>query len=616
MPPLKKKTSKKSCKQPKNTRNTSEADLSRYIIRTRRQSQQERIEISNMADQSTECSQPCSVHDENYEKLEAIQEDALNFNSSTQVIESTLIASAVRELQRPESLKSAVTGEAYQHVEENVSSLSVTRGKVAVMVDKLNKTPQSSPVSSPQRKGNMAVNNQEAAYPQLSEVIKNLVDTTTTLNQSVTQLQQEISTLRSEKAQQDTQVSDLSNAQSTERRRLREALDMIALHEKRFEALVGIMSHQNEEIAGLKKVLSNMAVRSMRHNIIISGLVEQKNENITWSVLEFFKSKLKIEENIAIVSAYRIGNGAERSIVVELAKLEDKAKIYHSVSKLKGVKNSNGKSYFISDQLPEVYAERRRQQSYIKAQNNKLPSAQQMDMSFKKGELFVGSERYVPPVVPPTIRQRVMPTAQERAIQEQVEIFEGDSRDRHDSVFLGYAARVNKKEQVDGAYRKIRQIHPDATHVMCAFRFPGHDPTRAYGLADDGEHGGARRILNAITADKLYNLAVFVVRYYGGRNIGPDRFQFIETVAKSAIDELRDHERPRSIPWNDQIAEQQQDSNNGTSITSPFDPNEPGLPNKGRASMLNPEYLRGATTSRASESTPPTRSQASSVRSN
>lgn len=311
-----------------------------------------------------------------------------------------------------------------------------------------------------------------------------------------------------------------------------------------------------------------------------------------WKVLEFFKNSLKIQDNIVLNNAYRVGAGADRPIIIELCNIADKAKIYQNVGNLKGVRNSKNKSYFVSDQLPEDYAERRRQQNIIKSHNNKLPLAQQVDMSFQQGELLVRGKRYEPPVLPPTVRQLVLPTQQEREVSDSMEIFEGATRDKNDSVFVGYAARVKKMEQVEGAYREVRKVHPDATHVMCAFRFPGENPTKFFGMADDGENGGARRILNKLNQEKLFNIAVFVVRYYGGTNLGADRFSFIETVALSAISELLDRERPKSTPW-------QQDPGAGSSSAwddsmeeSPFGADIPSLPNDGKASLLNPDYLQ------------------------
>lgn len=238
-------------------------------------------------------------------------------------------------------------------------------------------------------------------------------------------------------------------------------------------------------------------------------------------------------------------------------------------------------------------SEQRRQESYIKSQNNKLPVAQQLDMSFKCGQLHVRGKLYQSPISVPSIQQQVLPSKSDRAAVQQIEIIKGDTRDRDDSIFVGYAARVSSVDQVEGAYLKVRRTHPDATHVMCAFQFPGHDPTKSFGLADDSEHGGARWILEALKKEKMYNCAVFVVCYYGGKNIGPDCFMFIDHVATSAINELQDIQKPKSVPWSsfdpDAASSDRDDSTSDNIFAGAVE-----IPNEGRASgatLLNPEYL-------------------------
>lgn len=62
------------------------------------------------------------------------------------------------------------------------------------------------------------------------------------------------------------------------------------------------------------------------------------------------------------------------------------------------------------------------------------------------------------------------------------------------------------------------------------------------GYQDDGEHTAGTRILDLIQQRKCHNMAVFVVRNFGGTHIGPQRFECIATVADQAIDSLlKDH---------------------------------------------------------------------------
>lgn len=165
-----------------------------------------------------------------------------------------------------------------------LESLNMHKGKVADMVDKINHTPNNSPVSSPKarapRQHTVVLPDTQSKImdttdSKLNSVIQNLAETSKALSDSVAQLQQELSTLRTQKTQQDKQVSDLNNIQKADAQKLQNALRTIEEHDKRFEAIVGILSRQKQEIAGLKKTLNNMSVRAARCNMVLSGVVEQ-----------------------------------------------------------------------------------------------------------------------------------------------------------------------------------------------------------------------------------------------------------------------------------------------------------------------------------------------------
>lgn len=599
------KPKKKAVKQPRNTRDTANSGLNDFIIRTRRQSKQQDIQMqTKMASSQGEISQPehsiSAINSMSIDQLHEINEQTssqhLLCDESGDKNESSFSSQTMLKtpyLNKDANYHSDNAVDSAHGTGAPLTAIS-TRGMVAEMVDKLNHTPNNSPVTSPHSKAthlpvdlaHLMANKTTLAEADLESmplntVIQDLLATTKVLNGSVTKLQQELANLRQEKLLQDNKVSSLIDVQKSDDEKLQRALKQLEEHDRRFHALLGVITKQDQEILALKKVLNNMSVRASKNNLVITGIIEDRDENPKWKVLEFFKDKLQIQDNIVLQNAYRVGAGTDRPMVVELQKSQDKTKIYQKVGNLKGVKNTKKKPYFVSDQLPEDLAEKKRQENVVKSYNNKLPIANQLDMAFKKGELQVQGKRYEPPIAPPTPRQLVLPSEQEKAINQQVEIFEGATRDKNSSYFIGYAARVKKIEQVEGAYRAVRREHPDATHVMCAFRFPGTNPTKSFGLADDGENGGARRILNKINQEDIFNIAVFVVRYYGGVNLGPDRFAFIETVALSAISELLDSQRPQSTPWNDQPPSSSWDDE--LNSASKFDPNTSGLPNEGRA---------------------------------
>ena len=74
-----------------------------------------------------------------------------------------------------------------------------------------------------------------------------------------------------------------------------------------------------------------------------------------------------------------------------------------------------------------------------------------------------------------------------------------------------------------------------ATHVIGAYRIFGTEHYKLQSYCDDGEHGGGRRMLNILKEQGLFNVAVFIVHYKDGENIGKARFEIISELTKQVI---------------------------------------------------------------------------------
>ncbi len=85
------------------------------------------------------------------------------------------------------------------------------------------------------------------------------------------------------------------------------------------------------------------------------------------------------------------------------------------------------------------------------------------------------------------------------------------------STFLAFAAPVHSSEEAVQWIKQIRQNHPAATHVCWAYRVGG-----SYRFSDDGEPSGTAGMpmFRALEGSGLDHLAVAVVRYYGGTQLG------------------------------------------------------------------------------------------------
>jgi uncharacterized YigZ family protein len=94
------------------------------------------------------------------------------------------------------------------------------------------------------------------------------------------------------------------------------------------------------------------------------------------------------------------------------------------------------------------------------------------------------------------------------------------------SRFTGYVAPAGSADEAAAFVDARRADHPDATHVVPAYRVPA-DPADERGhlreyANDDGEPGGSagKPALGVLQRREVRNLVLAVVRYHGGVNLG------------------------------------------------------------------------------------------------
>jgi len=91
------------------------------------------------------------------------------------------------------------------------------------------------------------------------------------------------------------------------------------------------------------------------------------------------------------------------------------------------------------------------------------------------------------------------------------------------SRFFGFAAPAATAEAASGLVERLRREYHDATHVAFAWKLrQGAAGAEALKSSDDGEPSGTagRPIAAAIASSGLTDVAVAVVRYYGGTKLG------------------------------------------------------------------------------------------------
>ncbi len=88
------------------------------------------------------------------------------------------------------------------------------------------------------------------------------------------------------------------------------------------------------------------------------------------------------------------------------------------------------------------------------------------------------------------------------------------------STFLAYAYPVQTTDEFKVLLRQLKEEHPKANHHCFAYRL-GNDKN-LFRVSDDGEPSGSagRPILGQIDSKQLTQIAVVVVRYFGGTLLG------------------------------------------------------------------------------------------------
>ena len=107
------------------------------------------------------------------------------------------------------------------------------------------------------------------------------------------------------------------------------------------------------------------------------------------------------------------------------------------------------------------------------------------------------------------------------------------------SKFIAFCGRAESHDDatrfVKALKHRVRKVNV-ATHNIMAYQLKGGEAFRD----DDGEGGAGDRLLQLLGNLRVYNVVVVVTRWYGGIQLGPDRFKHISNCAKDILIENRE----------------------------------------------------------------------------
>ena len=118
------------------------------------------------------------------------------------------------------------------------------------------------------------------------------------------------------------------------------------------------------------------------------------------------------------------------------------------------------------------------------------------------------------------------------------------------SKFIAYAYPVQTVDECKTFLQQLKKEHPKAVHHCFAWRL-GWDGSQ-FRVSDDGEPGGTagRPILGQIDSKQLTNIAVIVVRYFGGTLLGvPGLIQAYKSVTAMALQLIPIVQKPVEIMY-------------------------------------------------------------------
>ncbi|RHZ79236.1 hypothetical protein Glove_150g63 [Diversispora epigaea] len=118
------------------------------------------------------------------------------------------------------------------------------------------------------------------------------------------------------------------------------------------------------------------------------------------------------------------------------------------------------------------------------------------------------------------------------------EIISGESLEHKRSVFVAHLAPVNSLPEVN-LVRDTLMLNKKvakATHNIMAYRIIRDDGILLQDNDDDGETAAGGRLLHLLQLVDAKNIIVIVSRWYGGIQLGPDRFKDINNVARDLLE--------------------------------------------------------------------------------
>ncbi len=311
-----------------------------------------------------------------------------------------------------------------------------------------------------------------------------------------------------------------------------------SMYESRVERLERTVHEQKEEILDLK-------CRSMRDNLVFTKIKEKENEkplDCKDVLFNFLEKEMKIKDAKKVIKndrVHRMGakrtgrNAQSRPIVAKFNPYGCKETV------LQHAKNLAKKDFGVSEQFPPEIDERRkglkRRIWEVKEAEKDKDEDDKSKIKLIKDKLFINNELHVD-----CKRERMVFSEDDVIVSKHIDMVHTESLVDQGSTFQGHAAEITEASQSKAVLLKAfeNKCVASAEHNIYAYRVETPSGSIRKYSEDDGEHNAGYKLLKLLQEKELTNVMVVCTRWFGGKHLGKDRFDHIQTVATDALDKL------------------------------------------------------------------------------
>ena len=349
------------------------------------------------------------------------------------------------------------------------------------------------------------------------------------------EIKSELSSIKTKNQVLEGSTAAIAQSQVTVNTEIDELRDEVCNVKKQNAVLASVVGRLGNMYVDLQKKVEQMETRAMRSSIVISGMkTEDKIVQCQKAVEKFIKETLKVE-NIEIIDCFKLGKGANKPIVIAVQSVQQKHELFQkNLEYNKEEQNKEREQIYMNDYVPLEIMEQRRHEREIYKENEANQSSN-VTMTIDRRGLTVYGKKYEQKVSPPDSTKIL--SFDEKEIEDtlSMELPSGNWFHFNDNAFIAHKVAVASHEEINRAYMKMRILYPQAKHILCGFTLPGLPKCFQESYCDDGDHGCGKALLKLLQKNKIYNIAVFVVRICQQNKIGSKRFELIERATLSAF---------------------------------------------------------------------------------